>query len=298
MARRKPFGLALLCAGVGLALSLPGATPAQENAPVKLGMVKAFFTDLPDPVVGLLAKEFGGLLKATTGLNGTLAHNDDAFATAAKLDKGELQFAVFHGHEFAWMQAKYPKFKPLLVVTNNEHNVQAFVIVRKDCPAGCIANLRGKVVATPAMTKEHCRVFLCKHCKDNGGNEPKAFFKEFVKAETPIDALDDLCRGKVDAVACDSIALNLYKGVKLPTFSKNLRVLEQSTVFPAPVIVYKEGAVKEATLAQFRNGLLQAQNNAQAKGQMVLFMIDAFELPPANYQQQLTNTLKAYPAPR
>jgi ABC-type phosphate/phosphonate transport system substrate-binding protein len=300
MTRRNMLGCALLGAALGFALSMPSAfaQAPTAGAPLKLGMVKTFFHDLPKVVIDIVTEPFGELMKQTTGLHGSLSIGEDAFGTAAKLDSNELQFGVFHGHEFAWVQKKYPNLKALMVVANKQHDVRGFVIVHKDNPAEKIANLHGKIIDMPAQTKEHCRVFLGKHCGDNAQNDPKAFFAKIARSDSFVDALDDVCKGKAQAAVVDTITLAFYKDIKGPCFAKNLRVLQRSDAFPPAVIVYKQGALPAATLNQFRDGLLKAHQNPVGADMMKMWSIDGFELPPDNFPQMLADALKTYPSPR
>jgi ABC-type phosphate/phosphonate transport system substrate-binding protein len=300
MTRRKMLGCALLGAALGFAVSMPSASaqPPKAAEPLKLGMVKTFFHDLPDVVVKIVTEPFGELMKQTTGLDGSLSIGADAFGTAAHLNSNQLQFGVFHGHEFAWVQKKYPNLKPLLVVANKQHDVRGFVIVHKDNPAERIGDLRGKIIDLPAQTKEHCRVFLGKYCGDNAQNDPKAFFAKIARSDSFVDALDVVCKGQAQAAVVDTITLAFYKDIKGPCFAKNLRVLQQSDAFPPAVIVYKQGALPAATLGQFRDGLLKAHKNPVGADMMKMWSIDGFELPPENFSQMLADALKTYPSPR
>jgi ABC-type phosphate/phosphonate transport system substrate-binding protein len=292
-------GCALVCAALIFALSMPSASaqPSKAAEPLKIGMVKTFFHDLPDVVVKIVTEPFGELMKQTTGLDGALSIGADAFGAAAQLNADQLQFGVFHGHEFAWVQMKYPNLKPLMVVANRQHDVRAFVVVHKNSPAEKWADLRGKIIDVPAQTKEHCRVYLGRHCGDNAHNDPKAFFAKVDRSESFVDALDGVCKGNAQAAMVDSITLAFYKDIKGPCFAKNLRVFKQSDAFPPAVIVYKQGALPSATLNQFRDGLLKAHKNPVGADMMKMWSIDGFELPPENFSQMLADTLKMYPSP-
>jgi ABC-type phosphate/phosphonate transport system substrate-binding protein len=301
MTRRKMLGCALLGAALGFAVSMPSASaqPPKAAEPLKLGMVKTFFHDLPDVVVKIVTEPFGELMKQTTGLDGSLSIGEDAYGTAAQLDSNQLQFGVFHGHEFAWVQKKYPNLKALMVVVNRQHDVRAFVVVHKNSPAESLTNLRGKIIDVPAQTKEHCRVYLGKHCGDNAQNDPKAFFAKIARSDSFVDALDDVCKGKAQAAVVDTITLAFYKEIKGPCFAKNLRILQHSEkAFPPAVIVYKQGALPAATLSQFRDGLLKAHKNPVGADMMKMWSIDGFELPPETFSQMLADSLKTYPSPR
>lgn len=300
MIRRKMFGFALLSATLGFIVSIPAvfAQPAQVAAPIHIGLVNAFFNDVPPTLIDIAVEPFGIMMKQTTGFEGKLSHKDDAFEVARKLNDNHLQIGVFHGHEFAWMQQKYPKLTPLMVAVNQYRDVRAFVIVHKNNPARSIADLRGKAFDMPEGTKEHCRICLGKHCTDNATRDPKAFFKTIEKSKSSIAALDNVFRGKMEAVLVDTIALEFYKEIKGAAFFQyNLRVLQQSESFPAPVIVYKEGMLDNVTLKKFRDGLANAHKTPDGQDMMKMWQIDRFEDCPKNYPQQLATTLKAYPAP-
>ena len=272
------------------------ADPPKETA-IRIGMAKTFFNDVPGLLVGFATAPFNKLLKDTTGLSGKLSTDDDAFDLAKKLDGTQMHFGVFHGHEFAWVQKNNPKLTPLLVVANRQHDVRGFVIVKFNNPAASIANLRGSTIDIPVATKQHCRIFLERNCTDNAQKDVKAFFGAIKKSDTPMDALDDVCRGKCDAALVDSIGLEFYKANKQFVYQKNLRILQESDPFPTAVIAYPQGAVDEATVAKFRDGLLKAHQDPGGQEMMKMWCIEAFELPPANYGQSLAHCLKAYPAP-
>ena len=227
MNRRNLFLFSLLSTGFAIALVMPGDTTAQPNraAPLKIGMAKSFFNDLHELVIQIATEPFPKLLKETTGFNGVLSHDKDAFGTAAQLDKGELQFGVFQGHEFAWVQKVHPDLVPLMVVVNKQHDVRAYVIVRKDSPAKSIANLRGKKIDVPEGVKEHCRIFLSRKCSDNANSEFQSFFSKVVKSKTPLGSMDNVARGGADAALVDTISLAFYKDIKLAVFNNHLRVL-------------------------------------------------------------------------
>jgi len=298
MTRRNLFGIAL-AAALAFALSHPAAADAQaKNADtIKIGMVKNFFNDLPDALVAIVTEPFGTLMKNTTGLDGALTYNKGAFDTAGLLNDDKLHFAVFQGHEFAWVRKAYPKLKPVAVAVNAFDDIRCFVIVSQKNPATSIKDLRGKTLDMPLLTKQHCWAYIERHCTDNAQPDPKAFFGKIVKSESPLVGMDDVCRGKIDAVIVDALDLKFYREQKPAVFSKNLRILQQSDRFPHAVIVYKDGAVKDMTLKQFRAGLLKAHTIDENKDLFDLWKLRSFEAPPANFDAVLDASLKAYPPP-
>jgi len=289
--------LASLLVALGFAVSLPSIHAQPATAPINVGMAKTFFNDLPKAMIEIAVGPFGDLMKTTTGFEGKLT-TDDAYADVAqKLYDGKLQMGVFHGHEFAWIQKKFPKLTPFMIATNKQHDVSAYVVVHKDSTAKTIADLRGKKFDLPFGTREHCRAFLRQNCKDNAQNDLNAFFGKVINSQSSIDGLDDVCRAKCDAIIIDTIALNFYKDIKGPFFEKNLRILAEHKRFPSPVIVYCQGGMDSATVAKISDGMTAAHQNPKCKEMLDLWQIDAFAPIPATYTAELATTLKAFPLP-
>jgi ABC-type phosphate/phosphonate transport system substrate-binding protein len=270
--------------------ALPSAAADGQAKPIQIGIAKTFLVDQPKSIVEIAADDFKDVLKKTTGLDGELAANFGAAEIADKLDRKELDFGILHGHEYAWMQKKHPDLRPLLMAAS-KYPERAYVVVHQNSPAKSIADLRGKKLDMPIGTKEPCRVFLGKHC-----DEPAKFFNAIDQSSAPKDALDNVARGKVQAAIIDTAALEFYKEVRGPVFAKNLRVLQQSGQFPPAVILYKPGTLDQATLDQFRDGLLKAHTNAYGRAMMKSWRIEAFELVGKDYDKRLAEVLKAYPA--
>ncbi len=293
MTRRILLGIAVLGIALGL-VPTANAQPAKD-APLRVGMAKTFFNDVPQVLIDIATEPFPKLMKDTTGLDGILSTSDDAFEAAKKLDANQIQIGVFHGHEFAWAQQKYPKLTPLMIVTNKLHEVRVHVVVPADSPAKSMADLRGKIMDMPLGSKEHLCVYVERRASDNAQPNPNKFFAKIIRSRNANVALDDLCVGKADAVAVDSIALEYYRDIKGPRFNKNLRILQESPPFPQPVLAYKPGAVPAATIEQFRKGLLTAHKLPTGRAMMDMWKIESFDDVPAGYGKSLAEVLKAYP---
>ena len=168
MTRRPLFVIPALRHRVGIASPMPvAAQPSNDSSTIEIGLVKQFFNDVPDVMIKIATEPFGDLMKDVTGFQGKLCYKSDAFEIARKLDKGEFQIGVFHGHEFAWLQKAYPKLRPLMLAVNQYSEVRAYVVVNKTNEAKDLKALRGKSIDVPLLTKEHCNLFLEKACTDN-----------------------------------------------------------------------------------------------------------------------------------
>jgi ABC-type phosphate/phosphonate transport system substrate-binding protein len=248
-------------------------------------------------VVGIASDDFKKVLKQTTGLSGELTTKLGPFEIADKLDKRQLDFGIFHAHEFAWVQKKHADLEPLLVAINKKHGERAYVIVHKNSPAKSIGDLKGKKLDTPIGTNELCRAFVARLTRDSAKLEPAKFFGAIEKSSGAAKALDQVAFEKVDAAVIDVFALEFYKEVKGPTFKNYLRVLAESEDFPPSVIVRRKDAPDEKTLQQFRDGLLKAHQVEDGREMMKEWNLDAFEAVPKDYNQRLAAITKLYPTP-
>ncbi len=293
MAPRTIPGLALAAlAACLLGGALHAGNNNSNNTPIRIGMVRSFFTDVPKVFVDLVTEPFGAVMKHATQLDGKLVIGGDAFDVAKQIDDKQLQLGVFHSFEFAWVQRKHADLVPLMVAVSKSSELRALVLVKKDNNLATLADLKGKDIAVPKRTKEHCRLFLDKAC---GAVAPKVFFGNLVASANVETAFDDLCAGKVQAALLDTLAIDFYKDLKPGLFAK-LKVLAQSEPFPPAVIAYKRGTLDEATLTKFRTGLQNAHTSDIGREMMGMWKIRAFEGVPADYTRSLAEVLKAYPA--
>lgn len=264
--------------------------------PVQIAMAQTMVVDVPQPIVDLLGYPFGALTKEFTGLKGTLKIGGSPYEVAQKLEEGKVHFAVFQGVEFAWVQSKHPNLKPLMVALYQYEQLQVHLLVRKDSSIEGFADLRNKDVAYPRKSKEHCRVFMERSCNECGDCEPKSYFGNLCQPGSVETALDQLAEGKCHAVIGDKADVEFFKRIKPGVFAQ-LKVVKSSEAFPSAVIAYCEGQVDAKTLEQFRNGMIRANKSERGRDMMGMWRITSFEIIPENYQQNLEDILRCYPAP-
>ncbi|MBX9680908.1 MAG: phosphate/phosphite/phosphonate ABC transporter substrate-binding protein [Gemmataceae bacterium] len=290
---RKLWIVALLLPLCGLALR--PRVEAAEASPVRIGMVASIFADVPPALVQILSPSFGTMMKEFTGLDGTLIVGGDPFDVSKDLKEGKLQLAVFHGFEFAWAQERDPALKPLLVAVNKHRSLQAHLVVRNDCNAACVSELKGEAFALARKTREHCKLFLDKQCQTTTGTDAKTCFV-VANPSHPEAALDAVASGKAKATVVDTLALDAYRDIKPSVFAR-LKVLKQSEHFPTGVVAYREGSLPPALVARFREGMIAANKTDRGRDMLSMWKITAFELVPGDYQKTLADILRAYPAP-
>jgi ABC-type phosphate/phosphonate transport system substrate-binding protein len=292
----------LLAAGAALALAgslTPGlsapATSPLPNAIVRIGLVGTLFRDTPEPMVQLMIRPFKSLLETQTGVTGQVIAGGDADSLGRQLKEDQVQLGVFHGVELAWARMKVPELKPLLIAVNEQHFLRAVLVVRKDSPVVSAADLHGKPIALPRLSREHCRLFLERRCARRSCKAESSY--EEVTAPCDVeDALDEVVDARVAGAVVDTVAFDVYTKLK-PGRSAKLRTLQQSEPFPCAVVAYIPGALPDSLLERFRDGMIGAKQTIRGRQLLELCRITRFEAVPAEYEQMLADIAKAYPPP-
>jgi ABC-type phosphate/phosphonate transport system substrate-binding protein len=273
------------------------ANADQPGKTLQIGIAKSFLTDQPKAFAEIATDEFKDGMKSITGFDGDLATKLDAFEVAEKLDAKKLDLGVFHAHELAWVQKKYPDLEPILIAAGKHKAEQICIIVNQKSAAKTFADFRGKGLDLPLGSKEYARLFLAKLAAANKAKGIDDFFGSIVKSASRNEALDQVARGKADAMVIDQISLEFYRELKPAVFDNNLRILEKSEDFPPVAIVVKKGGLDPASVKQFRDGLLKADKNREGRNLMKSWSIKNFEPLPKDYDQKLAEIVKAYPPP-
>ena len=289
-------GMALALAGLALAgLALAGSAHAAEPAAdgVQIGMVQGMFRDVQPAMVQALSRPLRDMIRKQTGFTGDVEILPDAFALAKRMKARRLHLGVFHGFEFAWVARQHPNLVPLVVTVPPGRKFQACVVVRQDCPAKSIADLKGDAVTIHRGTKAHCLAFLD---RERDGLPASTAAPKAAPALTAENALDAVINGEAPAALVDASALTGYDTLQPGAF-KQLRVLARSEVFPQTVIAYNKGLLPEETAGRIRRLLLEAHNTAAGKPLMMLWNLKGFEGVPTDYDTQLERIAKSYPPP-
>ena len=278
------------------AFALAPKAGADEPVPVKIGLPANLFRDIPKITVDALMPTFSRLMESQTGVHGHLVMLKSGDEVGNQLNDNKIQYAVFHGFEFAWAQHKHKDLKPLVIVISNQSpKLTAQVVVASDSSFEKLDDLKGHKVAIPRGTREHCRLFLSRRLHGIGHKQEKFFASETTPPNVAT-ALEDVMAGKVQATVVDGAAWENFKWLN-PVKASKLKTLMQSETFPTGVIAYKEGNVAESDLKKFRDGLTSAHQRPEGLQLMMLWKMNRFEVVPADYSQLLVDTVRLYPPP-
>jgi ABC-type phosphate/phosphonate transport system substrate-binding protein len=286
----------VLIAGLVVLLTAPLPTPAQTPAgTLRIGLVKTLFRDTPEAVVQIGMRPFQAFLETHTGLTGQVVCCGDAYAVGRKLKEDQVQLAVLHGVEFAWAKQRYPSLRALIVAVNRYPTLQALLVVRQKSKATGYADLEGKVVALPVQNKEHCRLYFDRHCV-KPGVAPDKFYREVATPSDPEDALHDVFEENADATVVDRVALEAYRKTHAAR-GRQLKVIQESESFPCAVVAYDATHLTDDLSRRLRTSLLGAKDSRAGQQVLERIRITGFEEVPADFEKQLTEIARAYPAP-
>jgi ABC-type phosphate/phosphonate transport system substrate-binding protein len=285
-----------LIASLGLVGPAFAAEKDQGRPPdvVRIAVVSLFFRDIPEPLVQPLIEPFRALMMAQTGVKSEIVPTEDSVKLAQGLAENKIQVVFFQGFEFAWAKQACPELQPLMIAIHQRQDLRACLMARADSPIQDFADVKGKSAALPRLTQEHCWIYMERVCRDAGRGEPKKFFSSLSHPRDP--EVDDLGDGKIEAVIVDNVALDRYRQRK-PARGQRLKLVKESEVFPSAVIAYRAGTLDKATVKRFQKALLEGQHTALGRQLLTLWKITSLERVPANFEETLEKTLKAYPPP-
>lgn len=296
MKRWRSQSTVLILATLGLIVTAaPNRAAADDGHAIRIGLVSSLFRDTSESLMQIAMRPFKSLLEAQTGMSGQIVCGGDSEQLGLRLKEGHCHLGIFHGIEFAWAKAKYPKLRPLLLAVNKQPCLRAHLIVRADNTIKQLEDLKGRVIGVPSLSREHCWLFLERRCVPVEQTAEK-FFSRISRPRDACYAIDDVIDGSAHAAVIDEVDLATYRK-QFPEFADKVKSLIRSETFPCAVIAYYPGTLDETLLDQFRSGMLSAKDRRQARQMMQLCRITSFEEVPEDFDKSLEDIAKAYPPP-
>jgi ABC-type phosphate/phosphonate transport system substrate-binding protein len=285
-----------------LVLIFPVFTRATQEAraegppePVRLGMVQSLVKNVPEPLVKATLQPFRLLMQGQTGYSCEINHPTEASKLADQIANKEIELGVFQGIEFAWASQKHPELRALVVAVNVRPNRVAHLIIRSDDPAEKVADLKGKKLAIPRQSRDHCQLFIDHRCRECGRTACQ-FFSHVDTRINAEEALDGIFEETIQAAAVDDVAWECYRRRK-PGRAEHLKDFLKSEPFPDTAVVYRADYLDEPTLERFRQALLHADQIALGRQLLTLWSMTEFKKVPKDYMKMVKEIRKTYPPP-
>ena len=181
---------------------------ADGGEPVKIGIARSIFRDVPPALLKFANQPFLDLMKSQTGLDGEVFCDAEAMNLARDVDNGKLQLGVLSGHEYAWAKQKYPDLEPLVCSVPKPREVQAFILIRHDNKAASLGDMKGAKLVLAAGLKDHAKLFFEKRKSEELGSET---FCSLAKTSTVHDAIHKVIDGDADITAVDQASWSYFQ---------------------------------------------------------------------------------------
>jgi len=278
---------------IATSLLLPAVGRSDEKVIYKIGIPRSMFRDVPPALVAFAGQPFSDLVKDQTGLIAEVVQDADAMSVAKSIEENKLHLGVFQGHEFAWAQEKYPKLQPLVCLIYRPKEFQGLILIRSDSKAKGLGDLKGSKLVLASTLKDHARLFLNKRRVDEMGDDK---FGSTVEADSVHEGIHLVQDQKADVTVADFADWSYFQKL-YPGPSQNLKVLAKSDVFPPTVLAYKKGSLDDAILKKIRDGFLNVHKSPKGARMMGMIRIERFDPVPADYDENLIASRKAYPKP-
>jgi ABC-type phosphate/phosphonate transport system substrate-binding protein len=188
-----------------------------------------------------------------------------------------------------------PGLEPIVICVNQQRTLHAYLVVRASSCFKTPDNLRGKTLAMPAETRQHCKVFLERRCLPASVPAAK-FYKKVVTSADVEEALDDVVDGNAQAALVDGLAWASYRKAKAGCAGR-LRVLLVSETFPCGIIACQKDRFDADRVQRFRAGLIGARDSARGRQLLEFLRLTGFEAVPASYERLIASVVKSYPPP-
>ena len=281
----------LICGLAGLLTAGAAVAQPPPTGGVRIGMVPGMFRDVNPALVQAMSRPLRDLIGRQSGLTGDVQIATDPFALGDQMGRGQFELGVFHGFEYAWVRDRHPDLRPLVVTVPPGRTLRAVVVVRADSKASGLAALKGETVLVPRGSKAHVHLFLERERAKLPADVAAPKHKPALTAE---EALDAVAAGDAAAAVVDASQLAGYGSLQ-PGAARQLRVLAQSDKFPPTVVAYNAKTASPAAVAQVRALLVAAHQTPAGKPLMMLWSLQGFEDPPADYEASLRAVRAAYP---
>jgi ABC-type phosphate/phosphonate transport system substrate-binding protein len=277
--------------GVGL---VPGGKAADPLPEVKIGLLQPMFKDVPPQMVKVGGLPFQNMLEKQAALNGLIEVAPDYKELARRLGKGDIDFAVFHGFEYAWVK-NTPGMAPLVATVPQCGKVQACLVINTNSKARSPKDLKGECVAVHKGCKAHCEMFLERLRADIPAGDCCPCNCGGLTAE---EVLFAVANEKQEAAIVDVSSILTFKE-NWPAAAKKIKVLVESKELPSAVIVYRKGAraLDEKTIERVRKGLLDCVRTPSGQTFAIFWQLKGFKDADAAYNKLVEDALKAYPPP-
>jgi ABC-type phosphate/phosphonate transport system substrate-binding protein len=227
-----------------------------------------------------------------------------------QLDRGDFHLGIVWGVEYGWLLKKYPKLKPLAVVSVGGTNVptRSQLMVRRADQKGGLKALKGKKLARFQSAPLMDRLALDEILKQ-AQLDPKGFFtkegKPFGNVRQAILAVKN---GQADCIVVNAATLSRLREAQPNLYKDLVPIGKVSDVFPLAVFVGIPRAVNrlqprvsdsQSTLwKRLQQELVTIHETPRGKQVVKFWKIRSFIKPDDAFEKQVRKCVQKYPVDR
>lgn len=256
---------------------------------VGIGMLASLFDQADEKAILAQMQPFADIVSKRAGVPGRFVVIRDIEHAVKALEARDIEVLVLHGPEYGWIKSLCRDLRPLLVATASTPKLQAVFLVPQGNPAKSPDDLQGKTLALASKLPQHLRLYLERRLP-----QPADKFFRVLAVKNAEDAIEAVIEGKADLTLVSSGQVEVYRQQRPGRF-KRLRELESSPEFPLPVVAYRPRPEFNEPIQEFRKALLTAKDSPEGRQMLVLWRIEGFQDPPADYEEQAARIAKTYP---
>ncbi|MCS7166475.1 MAG: PhnD/SsuA/transferrin family substrate-binding protein [Gemmatales bacterium] len=265
------------------------ANALRLQEPIGVGMIASLFDQTDEKTILAQMQPFADVVSKRVGVRGEFVVVRDVEHAAKLLDERKIQVIVLHSPEYGWLKHLDKEIRPLLIATASVPKLQAVLLVHQSATVTSPEDLKGKTLALASRLPQHLRLYL-----ERRFPEPADKFFRILVVKSAEDSLEAVIEGKADLTVVSNMQMEVYQQQRPGRF-KRLRALESSPEFPMPVVAYKPQKGLEDVVESFRQSLLTAKETPEGRQTLVLWRIEAFQDPPADYEEQAAKIAELYP---
>lgn len=131
---------------------------------LQIGISDSQIKELSSGLRQFIVPELGNIFSSATGFKNKILPGLDPMSAAEQIKSGTLHLCILQGVELAWLQAKNPDLRSLLVARYDPPVRRALLVARNDDPFFGFADLKGKNVHVHQALLD-CQLFANKGAK-------------------------------------------------------------------------------------------------------------------------------------
>jgi phosphonate transport system substrate-binding protein len=210
------------------------------------------------------------------GMKTALVQGKDYARTDVLLKQGKVDLAFICSGPYVKDHDEFGVELLAAPMVGGSLTYRSYIVVRRDSPLGSLKELKNKKFAfTDARSNTGC--WVPKYMISTMGDNPGTFFSSVVMTNGHDNSIEAVSKGLVDGAGIDSVIFNYMKVNNYPSL-KNIKVIEQSSVYAMPPVVVPK-SLDPSLKSLLKRILLNMDKDPEGKKILGRLLVDRFFTP-------------------